>query len=205
MTYLTLYGLLVACGLAGLAIGIMLGREMVVRRALDVALSYQDVRDYVAKPGLVLSGSLSTIFAIEGRAFHKLRAEVNRVHKHADALRETCAESESRRKDTEAHLNRVYFERNCAVIFAACIVNMLNRLGLDGFNAGHGVDGNGEWDDDWRHVVYIDLPDGRQVSWHMSPEMIKHLDLLPEYRGEWDGTFLSRGSEFLYDLAEETP
>ena len=59
-----------------------------------------------------------------------------------------------------------------------------------GWRAGRGIDPQG--DGGWQHVVYVDLPDGRQVSWHMSPDCVPLLDGLPEYPGKWDGKFTGR-------------
>src|SRR3546814_19783002 len=42
------------------------------------------------------------------------------------------------------------------------------------------------------HVLYVDLPDGRQVSWHMSPSEVPLLEGIPNYQGTWNGTFLAR-------------
>lgn len=85
-------------------------------------------------------------------------------------------------------LDRAYSERNALVIaFAKAAVAL-------GWKAGRGFDSDPSkaWDDDWRHVVYVELPDGRQASWHMSPAEVPLLDGLPTYEGGWDGTFLAR-------------
>lgn len=78
-------------------------------------------------------------------------------------------------------LNAVYVQRNeLAVALAA----MALRAGL---HAGRGIDESKI--EGWNHVVYVDLPNGQQVSWHMSPECIELLDILPTYAGEWDKLF----------------
>ena len=44
-----------------------------------------------------------------------------------------------------------------------------------------------EWEDDWRWIVFIDLPTG-QVSWHIhDPEMSQFAHLVPHQGREWDG------------------
>ena len=88
-------------------------------------------------------------------------------------------------------LNQAYSERNCAVILAVKLAL------LQGLNAGKGKDGNTDWEDEWRNVVYIDLPNGKQVSWHIAPSEVHLLKDIPEYKGKWDGTYLSKGEEFL--------
>lgn len=44
-----------------------------------------------------------------------------------------------------------------------------------------------EWDDDWRWIVYIDLPTG-QVSWHLHNSELSAFDHLLAFQGRsWDG------------------
>lgn len=88
----------------------------------------------------------------------------------------------------EKRLTRAYAERNAlAVAFAKTAL-------AAGWKAGRGFDDDQakDWAPEWRHVLYVDLPTGEQVSWHMSPAEVHLLDGLPEYTGEWDGTFLAR-------------
>lgn len=94
--------------------------------------------------------------------------------------------------DLQERLNRAYAERNAlAVAFTKAAV-------AAGWTAGRGYDSDPAkaWDPEWRHVVYVDLPDGRQVSWHMAPEQVPLLDGLPEYPGVWDGTFVARDTDW---------
>lgn len=78
---------------------------------------------------------------------------------------------------------RAYSQRaNLAVAFA-------KAAALLGWPMGRGIDNKVENDMDWRHVLYVDLPNGEQVSYHLSPEDKHMLDGLPTYRGEWDGKY----------------
>lgn len=86
-------------------------------------------------------------------------------------------------------LNRAYTERSIASVLLA-----KSAIAL-GFKAGVGTDDNVDWEDQWRVVLYVDLPHG-QISWHISPEDQHLLDGLPKYEGKWDGTFNSRSAEF---------
>lgn len=89
---------------------------------------------------------------------------------------------------SEERIDAAYAQRNTlAVAFAKAAI-------AAGWTAGRGYDSNESWDPEWRHVVYVDLPDGAQVSWHMNPDQVYLLDELPEYPGEWDGTFKGRES-----------
>ena len=84
----------------------------------------------------------------------------------------------------EEQLDNVYSERNeLAVAFAKAAL-------AAGWKAGKGADPNAT--PDWGNVVYVDLPSGYQVSWHIAPRDVALLNDLPVYEGEWDGTFLGR-------------
>ncbi len=85
-------------------------------------------------------------------------------------------------------LNAVYSERNNLAI------GLAKMALLAGLKAGRGFDDDPkkDWAPEWRHIVYVDLPNGSQVSWHMSPKELPLLDSLPAYEGGWDGTFLGR-------------
>ncbi|MBO9428059.1 hypothetical protein [Sulfitobacter sp. R18_1] len=87
-------------------------------------------------------------------------------------------------------VSRAYSER------AAAAVAMARFALMSGYNAGVGRDSNEDWDDEWRVVLYVDTPGG-QVSWHISPDDQHFLEGLPNYEGDWDGTFLSRDGSFL--------
>lgn len=85
----------------------------------------------------------------------------------------------------ELSVRRAYSQRgNLAVAFAKMAIAL-------GCHAGRGLDNKTENDMDWRHVLYIDLPTGEQVSYHFAPIDVNMLDGLPCYRGEWDGKFTS--------------
>lgn len=83
----------------------------------------------------------------------------------------------------EARVNSAYTQRNNA---AVALVRMALLLG---WPAGRGLDNLTDNAPEWRHVVYLDLPNGEQVSYHMAPADVPLLDGLPEYPGKWDGKF----------------
>jgi hypothetical protein len=86
-------------------------------------------------------------------------------------------------------LQEIYTQRNnCAIAFAKAAV-------AAGWKAGRGID-SAALDEAWAHVVYIDLPDGRQVSYHINPDQVHMLNSLPVYDGQWDGTFVGRESDW---------
>lgn len=87
-------------------------------------------------------------------------------------------------------MDSIYSDRNrLAIAFVRMAVEL-------GWNAGRGLDTGKEWEPEWCHVLYVDLPDGRQVSWHMSPDEIPLLEGIPQYTGKWDGTFVGRSKDW---------
>lgn len=87
----------------------------------------------------------------------------------------------------DPRLTRAYTERAIAAVLAA---KMAIRAG---FKAGVGQDhGHPEWDDEWRVVLFVELPDDGQISWHIAPADQHLLDGLPVYENTWNGTWDSR-------------
>ena len=93
-------------------------------------------------------------------------------------------------KQFEARLEQVYAERNCCAIALAKIASKC------GLNAGRGMDDNENHDPEWRHVVYIEMPGGEQVSYHINPQQVHLLEGLPEYTKSWDGTYRGRDHDW---------
>lgn len=81
----------------------------------------------------------------------------------------------------------IYTQRAALAVALARMILM--QGGRAGFCTGKSMD-------DWP-VLYIDLPDGKQISFHISREDSRLLEGLPTYTGEWNGTYLGRGSEWL--------
>lgn len=75
-----------------------------------------------------------------------------------------------------------YAERNKCV---ALIARMALAMGLRVGTKQHAVE-DAAWEDDWRTIVFIDLPTG-QISWHFHDSEKELLKGLPEYPGTWDG------------------
>lgn len=73
-------------------------------------------------------------------------------------------------------------ERNRGV---ALIARMAIALGLPA-GLGRHEEEDKDWDDDWRNIVFIDLPTG-QVSWHIHDSDLPMFEFLGQYRGQWDG------------------
>lgn len=76
--------------------------------------------------------------------------------------------------------NAAYAERDkCVVAIAGAAID----LGLDAWLGRHE---GGEWEDDWRNVVFIDLPTG-QVSWHIHDSELHLFRFLKRSAAPWDG------------------
>lgn len=86
--------------------------------------------------------------------------------------------------ETKDRCNRAYSERAAAAVALARAAIAL------GWEAGIGTDTSAE-SVEWSRVLYVDTPNG-QVSWHIAPDDQHLLEGLPEYPGEWNGTYLSR-------------
>jgi hypothetical protein len=99
----------------------------------------------------------------------------------AVALRSLTAERDALKEK----VNSVYSERNrLAAAFA--------RMALEaGFKAGTGVDPD---ETKWP-VIYVETPNG-QVSWHIAESDAAVLDGLPNYDGQWDGTYRAREADW---------
>lgn len=95
-------------------------------------------------------------------------------------MQDRIAELEHELHCEKDRTNRAYEQRgNLAVAFA-------KLASVQGWPMGRGIDSRTDKDMEWRHVVYIDLPGGEQVSYHFAPGDLHLLDGLPTYRGEWD-------------------
>jgi hypothetical protein len=79
-------------------------------------------------------------------------------------------------QDLDRQKNGAYSERNQLVKFLSkCFPSSIERH-----------DGE-DWEDDWRNVVFIDLPTG-QASWHIHDSELANFEHLPRNRGrKWDG------------------
>lgn len=79
----------------------------------------------------------------------------------------------------KARKDGAYTERNRVVaLLSKLLVSSLGRHSLD----------DKEWDIEWRNIVYVALPNGKQLSWHIHDS---HLPLFPHLQFntsvQWDG------------------
>lgn len=112
-------------------------------------------------------------------------------------MQDRIAELEHELEGEKSRGRRAYSQRaNLAVAFAKLAAQ-------NGWTVGRGIDDKVENDMEWRHVLYVDLPGGEQVSYHFAPDDVYLLEGLPTYRGEWDGkwTGTTDWHELLYPVA----
>ncbi|HEY9643065.1 MAG TPA: hypothetical protein V6C57_21430 [Coleofasciculaceae cyanobacterium] len=98
-----------------------------------------------------------------------------------------------------AQKDSAYSERNSVV---ALVAKMAIALG---FKAGLGKHdpADASWDDDWRSIVFIELPSG-QVSWHLHDSDLPKFAFLLPYEGQWDGHTTEAKYQLIEDLTVES-
>lgn len=135
-------------------------------------------------------------------AFHRGQAlalqqandEVERLRRE---LSETRAElAECNRVGTDGHTARLLAERDAAVVAKdgayrerdMCVAFIANSAKVLGCRVGLGQHDqlDADWGEDWRTIVFVDLPTG-QVSWHIHDSERVWFASLRGYDGEWDG------------------
>lgn len=122
-----------------------------------------------------------------------LPQRVTAGHLRAACAPTTAAEADENHALTKANaelqqrLDSTCTQRNTAVIAFADLAIKL------GWKAGWGRDDTDGYDEEWRTVVYVDMPNGKQLSWHMSPDVVSWAkQVLPPFDGQWDRTFWGR-------------
>lgn len=96
------------------------------------------------------------------------------------AFRRVVGLIEREKGEAVAAKNAAYQERDRLV---AAFAHLAWRHGV---HVGVGEHEGEDWEDDWRTVIYLDLPAG-QVSWHVHESERLWFDGLPPYDGGWDG------------------
>lgn len=81
----------------------------------------------------------------------------------------------------EAQKDGAYSERD------QCVALIARMAHANGWRVGLARHVGDPWDDDWRNIVFIDLPVSGQVSWHFHDSERALFAGLPEYPGTWDG------------------
>jgi hypothetical protein len=77
-------------------------------------------------------------------------------------------------------LDDVYKERDM------CIALIAKFAQYNELRVGIGYHAEEPWENDWRNIIYIDLPTG-QISWHIHDSELAMFNFLPYYHATWDG------------------
>jgi hypothetical protein len=92
-------------------------------------------------------------------------------------------------KHIAEHAREALNERDRVLAMATKFAELINDLEAQTwFRCGIGrhPEEDKNWDREWMHIVYVDLPDG-QVSWHIHDSELYLFAHLPPYVGEYDG------------------
>ncbi|QLE46556.1 hypothetical protein FD723_40805 (plasmid) [Nostoc sp. C052] len=89
--------------------------------------------------------------------------------------------------------NLAYSERNKLLVPLCKMAIALNLV------AGIGQHQGEEWDDDWRNIIFLELPTG-QISFHIHDSELHLFQFLPPYTGKWDGHDTATKWDRLLDL-----
>lgn len=139
---------------------------------------------------------LALIDAKENPAIPKAHLYEPIAQKLRTTLQTFATECEARGREEERESkNGAYKERDMLV----CALSKL----FPAYLARHNEEDT-KWENDWRWIVYIDLPTG-QVSWHIHDserEMFNHLEVK---ENNWDGHNTERKYERLTALQALTP
>lgn len=120
------------------------------------------------------SGRLAAHRPVMADTMPPMQAEV--AEEAARHWERECIALRVRVADLETSKNGAYAERNKLVaLLASLFPSSLERH--DG----------ADWEDDWRWVVFVDLPTG-QVSWHIHDSELLHFSHVLRLQGRaWDG------------------
>ncbi len=103
------------------------------------------------------------------------------VDKVIEELKDKIVCLEFQNENLDTRLNAVYKERNTLVALLSSILpSSLERHDESDEN----------WEDDWRWIVFVMLPGGKQASWHIHDsdlKMFSHVTRRDTKRFVWDG------------------
>jgi len=123
-----------------------------------------------------------------------------RLCDEVDKLRAQLATLTKERDEARAAKDGAYRERNLCV---AMIARLADHLGWPVWLARHE---GGEWDDDWRNIVFIHAPAG-QLSWHLHDSEMPNFEWIVMRIGPaWDGhTTEEKYRRALADIEKPAP
>jgi hypothetical protein len=108
---------------------------------------------------------------------HELRRQVEVIRHRLEATPMGSVEAELREQKDAA-----YRERNM------CVAAIARMAIVDGGSAWLGHHTSATWDEDWRNIVFVELPEVGQVSWHIHDSELAAFAFLPRDNDRvWDG------------------
>lgn len=119
----------------------------------------------------------------------RLKAELAEARVRSGTVIGELQISERDRVGAEAEAKRLSAQKDAAYSERNKLVAAFARVALRlGWRAGVGYHplADKEWEQDWRTIVFVDLPTG-QVSWHFHDSERDLLKGLPAYAEAWDG------------------
>lgn len=148
-------------------------------------LRYAFSKDYVSRTGVkALNVALSDARAdIESLQHQLARRYLPDAEARVRGLEQGLAAANETALLQKQGKDSAYMERNRCVVL---IARMALALGWCAGVGEHEDKPGQQWDDDWRTIIFVDLPAG-QVSWHFHDSHREMLAGLPKYLGRWDG------------------
>ena len=128
--------------------------------------------------------------------FNGLKGLSGAVSSHVNRLTGQAMLEAQERIDAHIELQNVVFKDRTDKAYSERMMAVRMLAILSGCVYGLGKDDNEAWEDEWRNVVYIDLPQG-QVSWHIAPHDMHLFADFSQYDGKWDGKFNGGNADFV--------
>jgi hypothetical protein len=138
----------------------------------ELATALQTARETIR------SGVVKLIEVDEVAAANEVFTALRKIPIPASILAGEMAQQRQRIRELENQKNGAYSERDRLV----CALSKVFPSSLE-----RHPDSDRSWDDDWRWIVFVDLPTG-QATWHIHDSELNWFDHLPRKTGrEWDG------------------
>ena len=103
-----------------------------------------------------------------------------------DQLAPTIQQYEQHIADLRQQKDQAYKERDMVLALAASAIDALASQRVVRAWLGRHQENDPNWEDDWRNVVFIQLPTG-QLSWHIHDSELPWFAGLPREGQAWDG------------------
>lgn len=140
----------------------------VILRSLADRHDDEDARDTIAR-----------VADAESHSMRWVAAMASWLRDRRPPTTQEVAALESQLDSIRVQKDSAYRERDQCI---ALIARLAQQLGL---RVGLGRHEGGDWDDDWRYIVFVEL--SAQISWHIHDSELLFFTFLGAYEGVWDG------------------